>query len=66
VAVEGICLYPIVNSPWWDDDYHLHNGLWDYADDMGERPIYAPLAEELRRQQLTFNMAARGMAVERQ
>jgi hypothetical protein len=51
VPVEGVCLYPIVNFPGWDDDRHCHNGLWDYADEGGEREIYQPLAEELRRQQ---------------
>ncbi len=50
IAVEGICLYPIVNHPGWEDDRHCHNGLWDYPDDRGEREIYLPLAEELRKQ----------------
>lgn len=54
VRVEGICLYPIVNHPGWDDDRHCHNGLWDYANEKGEREIYLPLAEELCRQQKVF------------
>jgi beta-glucosidase/6-phospho-beta-glucosidase/beta-galactosidase len=54
VEVEGICLYPIVNHPGWDDDRHCHNGLWDYADEYGERLIYEPLAAELSRQQSLF------------
>ena len=33
--VEGICLYPIVNHPGWDDDRHCHNGLWDYCNEFG-------------------------------
>src|SRR5438034_403745 len=48
--VEGICLYPIVNHPGWEDDRHCHNGLWDYPSDEGQREIYEPLAEELRKQ----------------
>lgn len=48
VPVEGICLYPIINHPGWDDDRHCHNGLWDYADDLGEREIYEPLADEIK------------------
>lgn len=48
--IEGICLYPIVNHPGWDDDRHCHNGLWDYADEAGEREIYEPLAAEIRRE----------------
>ncbi len=54
VPVQGICLYPIVNHPGWDDDRHCHNGLWDYADARGNRPFYEPLAAELRRQQDRF------------
>lgn len=46
--IEGICLYPIVNHPGWEDDRHCYNGLWDYADDRGRREIYQPLADELR------------------
>jgi beta-glucosidase/6-phospho-beta-glucosidase/beta-galactosidase len=52
--VEGICLYPIVNHPGWEDDRHCHNGLWDYPNDSGEREIYLPLAEELSKQRDEF------------
>jgi polysaccharide biosynthesis protein PelF len=51
VPLEGLCMYPILNHPGWDDDRHCHNGLWDYADDTGRRDVYAPLRRELRRQQ---------------
>jgi hypothetical protein len=51
VPVEGLCLYPIVNHPGWDDDRHCHNGLFDYADPDGNRDVFQPLAEELSRQQ---------------
>ena len=51
VPLEGVCLYPIVNHPGWDDDRHCPNGLWDYADAEGNREIYEPLARELRRHQ---------------
>jgi beta-glucosidase/6-phospho-beta-glucosidase/beta-galactosidase len=47
VDINGICLYPIVNHPGWADDRHCHNGLWDYADDAGNREIYQPLASEI-------------------
>ncbi len=57
-AVEGVCLYPILNFPWWDDDQHLYNALWDYADEQGEREIYAPLAAELAEQQSLFAQPA--------
>ncbi len=48
VPIEGICLYPIVNHPGWDDDRHCHNGLWDYPNEAGERLIYEPLAKEIK------------------
>lgn len=50
VPVEGICLYPIVNHPGWDDDRHCYNGLLDYADADGARQAFQPLAEEVARQ----------------
>ena len=43
VPVEGICLYPIVNHPGWDDDRHCYNGMFDYADADGRtRAVSAP------------------------
>ena len=50
VPVEGVCLYPIVNHPGWDDDRHCYNGMFDYADADGNRPVYEPLAQEVSRQ----------------
>lgn len=50
VPIFGICLYPIVNHPGWNDDRHCQNGLWCYADEFGEREIYKPLADEIKRQ----------------
>jgi len=52
--VEGVCLYPILNHPGWEDERHCHNGLWDYPNDSGEREIYLPLAEELSKQRYEF------------
>jgi len=50
VPIEGICLYPILNHPGWDDDRHCYNGMFDYADDHGNRDVFEPLARELARQ----------------
>ena len=49
VDLHGMCLYPIVNHPGWEDERHCYNGLWDYCDSAGNREIYAPLAEEIGR-----------------
>ena len=54
VPIAGICLYPVVNHPGWADDRHCHNGLWDYPDDLGDREIYQPLADEITRQMQSF------------
>jgi beta-glucosidase/6-phospho-beta-glucosidase/beta-galactosidase len=60
VPVHGLCLYPIVNHPGWDDDRHCYNGLWDYPDADGNREIYEPLALELRSQQDLLDAQMRG------
>lgn len=51
VPVEGICLYPIISHLGWDDDRRCYNGLFDYCcSDSGERCVYEPLAQAIRRQ----------------
>ncbi|HUQ35578.1 MAG TPA: beta-glucosidase [Aestuariivirga sp.] len=54
--VEGICLYPILNHPGWDDDRHCPNGLIDYSPATKDRWLYGPLAEELSVQQACLPM----------
>jgi hypothetical protein len=48
--LHGITLYPVVSHPGWADGRHCENGLWDYADASGHRPVHRPLLEEIRRQ----------------
>ena len=62
IPIQGICLYPVVNHPGWEDDRHCHNGLWDYADEAGDRPIYEPLARELESEQQLLAAQLRGEA----
>lgn len=50
IPIEGVCLYPITDYPGWSNYRHCKVGLFGYADDQGERPLYQPLAEELQRQ----------------
>jgi hypothetical protein len=50
VPVEGICLYPILDYPGWDDDRHCETGLWGYAGHSGDREACTDLAQELARQ----------------
>ena len=55
VCIHGICLYPILNHPGWDDDRHCCNGLFDYADGNGDREIHKPLARALRDRQFELD-----------
>jgi len=54
IPIEGICLYPIVDFPGWDDDRHCETGLWGLADEHGHREIHHPLAKELVIQQIAI------------
>ncbi|HEX4265825.1 MAG TPA: beta-glucosidase [Verrucomicrobiae bacterium] len=54
VPIHGLCLYPILNHPGWDDSRHCRNGLWDYPDADGHRQLYEPLARELKAWQKVF------------
>lgn len=54
VPVQGICLYPVLSHPGWDDDRYCPNGLLEMGDqhNTGRRPVNAALAAGLHRQQL--------------
>ncbi|MGE8361033.1 beta-glucosidase [Pseudomonas sp.] len=62
VPLEGICLYPILDYPGWTDDRHCQAGLFGFADATGQRPVHAPLADELRHQQTLFAAMAEQLA----
>jgi hypothetical protein len=55
VPVEGICLYPVLSHPGWDDDRYCPNGLFELEARQGQRVVHAPLAAELHRQQALFS-----------
>ncbi len=48
VPVGGICLYPILNHPGWEDDRHCRNGIWDYAGVRGGRRAHRPLVRHVQ------------------
>ncbi len=58
VPVQGLCLYPVLDYPGWNNDRHCHTGLWGFANAQGEREIYEPLARELQQQQRLFKQLA--------
>lgn len=63
VPVEGVCIYPILNHPGWDDDRHCYNGMFDYADQAGKREPYLPLVDEAARQMANVAALKSGAAV---
>jgi hypothetical protein len=54
-------LYPFVNFPSWDDLTPLENGMWGQTPNAnGTRPVYQPLADELKAQSETFRVLFEG------
>lgn len=56
IPIHGVCLYPILNHPGWDDNRHCHNGLFDYADSEGNRSVHQPLANAIQLAQSKFSI----------
>lgn len=50
VPVTGLCLYPVTDYPGWEDGRPCEVGLLGAPEPDGTRPVYRPLATELRRQ----------------
>jgi beta-glucosidase/6-phospho-beta-glucosidase/beta-galactosidase len=50
VPLEGLCWYPIVDFPGWDNERPCDTGLWSICDEKGARSIYEPLAREFTHQ----------------
>jgi hypothetical protein len=49
IPVEGLCLYPILNHPGWDDDRPCQNGLMHQEFVGGSRDVDPALARALRK-----------------
>ncbi|AQL37602.1 hypothetical protein A584_04520 [Pseudomonas syringae pv. theae ICMP 3923] len=45
--MQGICWYPILDYPGWDDARYCPAGLPGYADGQGQRAAYHPLHKAL-------------------
>lgn len=62
VPVWGVCLYPVLDRPDWDDPDHWHNsGLWDLVDDgtgVLTRALNSEYAVELKRAQARLEAGA--------
>lgn len=59
VPVQGICLYPVLDYPGWDDDRICPVGVLKMLDRSGGRMVNEPLAAELRRQVQLFGREKR-------
>jgi beta-glucosidase/6-phospho-beta-glucosidase/beta-galactosidase len=63
VELEGVCLYPIIDRPDWDDPDHWHNsGLWDVKrreDGRLERVLSPDYAQALRQAQARIRNSPR-------
>ena len=62
VPVEGICLYPVMDYPGWDDERHCHCGLIEVDEEWQERWLREDLVAEVRAQQSAMGVEA-GRAV---
>ena len=51
MPIEGICIYPILDYPGWEDERPCEVGLFSQPDHAGYRATCADLADELARQQ---------------
>jgi beta-glucosidase/6-phospho-beta-glucosidase/beta-galactosidase len=54
--IRGICLYPVTAYPGWDNSRHCQVGLFSPVGSTGQRHVYEPLADELRRQRTIFGV----------
>jgi UDP-galactopyranose mutase len=57
----GLCIYPAIDTPDWNDFTRWHQGLWSRPDSAGQRQVDHQLAQEL--QQLGFNKPSQQKAV---
>ncbi len=58
VEILGICIYPVMDYPGWDDERHCPCGLLEVAPDWGTRTLRAELAQELQAQVSLMRPAA--------
>lgn len=58
VPVEGICIYPVLEYPGWENGRSCAVGLLGVPGPDGVRPVSAPLAAEIAHQRRLFAAAA--------
>ena len=55
VEIVGLCFYPVMDYPGWDDDRHCSCGLIQVDERWNVRNLRDDLTEELRNQQYLFS-----------
>ncbi|MDQ0668365.1 beta-glucosidase [Pseudomonas sp. W2I6] len=48
VPVQGLCWYPFLDYPGWDDGRYCPTGVFGYPDGEGERAAFHPLHQQLK------------------
>ena len=56
VDLVGLCFYPVMDYPGWDDDRHCGCGLIEISEDWTARQLRPDLVAELRSQQRLFSL----------
>ena len=64
VPILGICIYPVMDYPGWDDDRHCECGLIEAARDWSTRCLRQDLVQELEAQQSFLRADAAGVSVQ--
>jgi hypothetical protein len=41
VDLRGICIYPVLDRPDWDEQHYISCGIWGYDTATGERTVEA-------------------------
>ena len=54
VPILGVCLYPVLDYPGWENGRLCNVGLLSEADRVGRRAVYGPMLREVRRAQGAF------------
>ncbi|RRV10605.1 glycosyl hydrolase family protein [Pseudomonas sp. v388] len=62
VPMQGVCWYPILDYPGWDDGRYCPAGLFGYADGEGRRAPFHPLQAQLRHGIDQFDAVSPAMA----
>jgi len=54
IPMAGMCWYPFLDYPGWDDDRYCPTGVFGYADSRGSRASFHPLSSAIKALQARF------------